>query len=154
MASWIKITEADIEARMPSTAMATLRERYVDAATDPLVLIIADITSIVRGRVDSNDAYQVDVDATLIPPELKDDACWLCVEGLKLRIADVAPISDCEANRIAEARKSLDKVTKGELSISIPDNPRSGHEVQMGNKISMVSGNPRRNTRERLSGLL
>ena len=154
MPAWIAITPADIEARVPSVVLSTLRERYVDASADPLVSITADVTALVRGRISSNKAFALDQDETLIPPELKDDACWLIVEALKLRMPDAAPISDREANRIADARKQLEAVAQGHIVVSIPANPQASPSAQSDARIAVVSGSPRRVGRQIIRGLM
>lgn len=154
MPAWTAITAADIEARIPAVVLATIRERYVDEQADPLAAIIADVTALVRGRIASNRAYSMDADATLLPPELKDDACWLCIEALKLRLGDATPITEAEKNRLADARKQLEAVAKGDLTVSVPTNPLPAPTEQSGAKVSVVSGNQRRIGRDLMRGLM
>ena len=154
MPAWIAITPADVEARIPSIVLATIRERYVDEQADPLLAIIADVTALVRGRVASNRAYALDLDETLLPPELKDDACWLCIEALKLRLGDATPINEAEKARIADARKQLDAVAKGDISVSLPANPEATPSIQSDARVTQVSGAPRRVGREIIRGLM
>lgn len=151
---WSTITGIDVEARIPANLLAVVRERFNDAGTDPMPVIIRDVIARVRGAVASCRNYHLDQDTTLLPPELVDDAAYLVVGGLLLRLGEATPIGDALKTRIEHAETRLLAVAKCEYSVSSPENPQGSPSAQPIGKVSQVSGEPRRNTPARLSGLL
>lgn len=150
---WTAITAADIEARIPANALAALRERYNLDGTDPLAVLIADTVARIRGAVSSCDDYTLDADTTRIPGELKDDAAWIVAGAIMLRVPEVMTPTEDHRTRIRQAEDRLIQVSKCEFAIGDPGTPATD-AVQSTGGVTLVSSSPRRNTREKLSGLL
>lgn len=153
MPDWITLTAADIEARIPSNALAALRERFNLDGTDPLTVLISDVTARVRQAVASCDDYVLDATAGTIPPELRDDAAWIVVCAIMLRVPDVMPTTDDHRARLKLAESRLEKVAACELAVTTPTTAGTS-TVQPTGGASVVSSRPRFNTRDRLSGLM
>ena len=152
MSDWITLTVADIEARIPANALAALRERFNLEGTDPLTVLISDVTARVRQAVASCDDYVVDATAGTIPPELRDDAAWIVVCAIMLRVPDVLPTTEDHRARLKLAEANLAKVAACELAVSTPTTAAAS-TVQATGGVSVVASRSRLNTRERLSGL-
>jgi hypothetical protein len=153
MPSWITLTTADIEARIPANLLAAIREQYNEEGTDPLNVLIADVTSRVRGAVATCDQYVLDSVATTIPPELRDDAAWLVVGAIMLRLGEATPISDRLNSRLEQAEEHLKAVAACDLAVSKPANAGADPMQSVGG-VSVVRKRPNIVTRERLSGLI
>lgn len=149
---WIPLTPADIEARVPSNVLATLRERFNLEGSDPLVVLIADAVARVRQAIATCDDYTLDADTTKIPTELREDACWLVIANLAPRVPEVYAMTEAHMARVKSAEDRLKEVAACRLSVSLPDSPATS-TVQATGGFSLVSSSPRRNTRETLSGL-
>jgi hypothetical protein len=151
--AWVTLAAADIEARLPSTFLATVRERLVDAQADPMVALLADITARVRGAVASCDDYRLDANTATVPPELKDTAAWLVVEALYLRFGEATPIPEGVAKRIERSNADLEKVAACDLAVSDPVTPEASPSAQATGGATVVRAHTRYLTRERTDGL-
>jgi hypothetical protein len=149
---WIPLSVADIEARVPSNVLATLRERYNLEGSDPLALLITDAVARVRQSIATCDDYTLDSNTTTIPAELREDACWLVIANLAPRVPEVYALTDAHRDRIKSAEDRLKEVAACRLAISAPETA-APVAVQITGGATLVSSKPRRNTRETLSGL-
>ena len=153
MPAWVAITTADIEARMAAPLMAAIREQYTESGGDPMAVVIADITLRVRGAVATCDQYSVDATETLIPPELRDDAAWLVVHSLMLRLPDATPVPESIVERVKGAEKRLEMVAACKFGVSSPATPTVSTLQTIGG-VSVVRTRPQLTGRAGNAGLL
>lgn len=151
--AWVTLTAADIEARIPSVALAALRERHNLDGTDPLSVLIRDTVARVRQSIASCDDYVLDATTSTIPPELLDDAAWIVSCAILLRVPDVMPTTDDHRTRLRLAEDNLAKVAACDLAISTPTTAATNTAQSTGG-VSVVRSRTNLNTRSRLSGLL
>lgn len=150
---WITLTVSDIEARIPANALAALRERFNLEGTDPLTVLIADTVARVRQSIATCYDYVLDSTAGTIPPELRDDAAWIVVCGIMLRVPDVMPTTEDHRARLKLAEDRLAKVAACELAVSTPETAGESTAQSTGG-VSVVSRRDRIVTREKLAGLM
>ena len=153
MPAWIALTASDITAALRAPEVDALRTAALaDDQDDPLQGDLDAITARVRAKVASRSGNRLDVDPTLLPPELKLDAVWLVIEALKLRLGDAVPLSEDQRERVRAANRNLDAVARGEFRVSTPDNPEG--EPTMQSSGGVASSSPTRvATRSTLSAL-
>jgi hypothetical protein len=150
---WVTIAPDDILGALNATEMRALSEAHVEnGQTDPITAAIRVVIARVRGSILSWQHNQIDRDATLIPPELLDDAIWLVIQRLKLRFpAEKVQLTDAQKERIKTAEERLNKITTGDLRISAPLNP-SSQTAQVSGGIEVIS--PGRRHFRNTNGLL
>jgi hypothetical protein len=151
--AWVPLTVADIEARIPSVALAALRERHNLDGTDPLSVLIRDTVARVRQSIASCEDYVLDATTNTIPPELLDDAAWIVCCAIVLRVPDVMPTTEDHRSRLRLAEENLAKVAACDLAISTPTTAGTSTAQSTGG-VSVVRTRTNVNTRTRLSGLL
>jgi hypothetical protein len=151
--AWITLTAADIEARIPSAALAALRERFNLDGTDPLAVLIADTVARVRQAIATCEDYVLSADPATIPPELRDDAAWIVCCAILLRVPEVMPITDDHRTRLRLAEDNLAKVAACDLAIGTPTTAGDATTQTTGG-VSVVRSRSQLNTRDRLRGLI
>lgn len=150
--AWVPLTVADIEARIPSVALAALRERHNLDGVDPLSVLIRDTVARVRQSIASCEDYVLDATSTTVPPELLDDAAWIVCCAIMLRVPEVMPTTDDHRTRLRLAEDNLAKVAACDLAISTPTTTGTSTAQSTGG-VSVIRSRPNIITRDRLRGL-
>jgi len=147
MPNWIPITTADVYSALQAPELDSLRTAALAVTQgDPVLDAIAVVVPRVRGFIASHPGNKIDQDATLIPPELFQDAVWLVIQALKIRLGDAVPFSDSQKTILTRAEADLHQVALGQLRVSIPQNPEVTPSIQSGGGAEIAS------TRTRLFG--
>ena len=147
MPNWIRIETADVYSALQAPELDSLRTAALAVTQgDPVLDAIAVVVPRVRGFIASHPGNKIDQDATLIPPELFQDAVWLVIQALKIRLGDAVPFSDSQKTILTRAESDLHQVALGDLRVSIPQNPETTPSIQSGGGAEIAS------TRTRLFG--
>lgn len=131
---WVSVQTSDLLGAYNATQLRALSETHREnGQPDPLASAISVVIARIRGNILSWQHNQVDVDETLIPPELQDDAIWLCVERLNLGFPETATaLSEAQKTRIKQANDRLDKISRGDLRVSPPNTPSTAQAQVFG----------------------
>jgi hypothetical protein len=119
--------------------------------TDPLPVIIADVTARVRAEVRGNRRNRVERDPCLLPPELKLAAVHVALESLQARLPNLALTAD-QIRLADEARTMLARVARGEVPITVPAQPESDLEASSPYGLEVLGARRRRVTGRNLEG--
>lgn len=119
MASWITIASADLEDYLMAPQLAVLRTAVLgETQSDPFTNVMQARCNYVRNRIAGRS--QISATAYSVPPELKDQTCWLILEKLSVRIP-VLKLTQDQRDQVARAYKDLDIAGTEDLPISAPD---------------------------------
>ena len=144
MADWIPILATDVVNALQAPELDALRTAALaDTQGDPINSAIATVTPRIRGYVASRPGNKIDLDATLIPPELFQDGVWIVIEALKVRLGDAIPFSDAQKTLLRRAEDDLQRVALGTLRISKPQNPEVDSSIQGGGGAEIAAGRTR-----------
>ena len=144
MADWIPILATDVVNALQAPELDALRTAALaDTQGDPINAAIATVTPRIRGYVASRPGNKIDLDATLIPPELIQDGVWIVIEALKVRLGDAVPFSDAQKTLLRRAEDDLQRVALGTLRISKPQNPEVDSSFQGGGGAEIAAGRTR-----------
>lgn len=144
MADWIPILATDVVNALQAPELDALRTAALaDTQWDPINSAIATVTPRIRGYVASRPGNKIDLDATLIPPELFQDGIWIVIEALKVRLGDAVPFSDAQKTLLRRAEDDLQRVALGTLRISKPQNPEVDSSIQGGGGAEIAAGRTR-----------
>jgi hypothetical protein len=123
MDSWIELTPRDLELTLLAAQLRALRTLVLGPGEeDPLPALIAGVTARVRSAVASSGKYLLSSEAGKIPGELRSDGCILAVERLQTRIPSLR-LSPDQVRAAEDARRQLRKIERGEVAVSLPQNP-------------------------------
>jgi hypothetical protein len=152
MPAWTTITPEQLP--IPPAELELLRN-YKPENFDRFVAdAIADGIAYVRGQLGARHGFQLDVDATLLPPELKRQAMWLIVESIKTDASIALALTPDQVRVIASARDDLAQVRTGDFSVSAPLNPQPGAESQAASGYAeLLPARPRLFQRDATNGL-
>jgi len=120
--SWLAITEDALKVAKVAALVDASRTAALGAGqTDPMPLSIADVTARLRAEVMGHPSNVVDVDTTLIPSELLSLGCRMAIRQMQSRLQ--LPLNDDEKNEEKNDLRYLERISRGELTISLPDHP-------------------------------
>ena len=153
MAQWINISTDDINNYIDSRLLDKLRTAAIyTGQSDPVVAIIADVCRRIRTELRGNPINRVSQTLDTIPPELKAMAIALIVEAAYTRLPGII-LSDAQQNAANEARNYLERIARGEVPVSTPDDPEEPDDVQRALRIETVKYRTKRMNSARLSRL-
>jgi len=145
--SWTPLTPEDVLTCLASAQVEALRQRALaPGQSDPLPVIIADMTARVRAEVRGNRRNRVERDEALLPPELKLAAAHLALESLQARLPNLA-LSPDQVRLMGAARSLLARVARGEVPITVPAQPESSLDASSPYGLEVVG-----KRRQRVSG--
>ena len=116
MTTWIVIAEEDLQDYLMAPQYSVLTTAVLaEGQSNPFTNIMQARANYVRNRI----AGRVHLSATdyAVPPELKDQTCWLILEKMSVRIP-VLKLSQDQRDQIARAYKDLDIAGTQEFPIS------------------------------------
>ncbi len=150
--SWSPLTPDDVLACLLGPQVDALRQRQLNPGqVDPLPALIADVTARVRAEIRGNRRNRVELDACLLPPELKLAAAHLALESLQARLPNLALSAD-QVRLATDARALLIRVARGEVPITVPAQPASDLEANSPFGLDVLGHRRQRVTGENLSG--
>ena len=153
--AWITITIDDIAGAIDALRLSAAREAVLtETQVDPATAVITDVIAMVRSAVASSSSNFLDVDTTLLPPELKRHAIWLCVRELKERLGDATPLTPDQKARVDKADAALEKVMEGSLRVSKPANPEPIRSTQQNVGFEVAYGGTQAFGKGNLDGLI
>jgi hypothetical protein len=149
---WCPLTSDDVLACLAGPQVETLRESALASGqSDPLPVIIANVTARVRAEVRGNRRNRVEKTTTLLPPELKLAATHLAIEALQARLPNLALTTD-QVRLANEARILLARVANGEVPITVPAQPESDLEANSPYGLEVLGSRRDRTTGRDLAG--
>ncbi|PTY02577.1 hypothetical protein DB346_08495 [Verrucomicrobia bacterium LW23] len=155
--AWITITPADVDMAKAGPQVEALRTAALaEDQPDPITGAIERTILKIRQKILSCPTNRVDVDASLIPPELADVALRMVYRELQQRLnvsLTALPLTDDDRKQWDVDVRTLDAIAACKLVVTLPDNPVEGG-VQTTGSIRVVSSSPRLTGRDRLKGLL
>lgn len=126
MSTWIEIETDDLYTYLASQQVDALRKTAIaDQQNDPVGDIISDISLKIRSQIVSNKKNALSSRKYAIPPELKSVACSLIVETAQTRIPGLKLTAD-QVRLADQSREYLQKIVKGDLLVSEPDDMDAG----------------------------
>ena len=153
MTQWIQITPDDLNDYLAGFQVKVLREKVLaEGQDDPLPEIIADVAGQIRLEIQGHPGNQLSQMAQALPPELKRHACALIIEAAQGRL----PVLKLTADQIRatdNARRHLQRVARGEVPVSAPEDPEDTPSAQAGSSMEVARSRSNRITGERLRGL-
>jgi hypothetical protein len=154
--SWISITPDDIDAVKAGPQVAALRTAALSSGqADPVTDAIARVVLEIRQRIRSCERNRLDVDATLIPAELKSLALRMVYRELQQRL-NVAgrslALTDDDRMHWDKDVQTLRDIASCNFVVTTPANPTSDG-VQASGSIRVVTSTRRQASRESLRGL-
>ena len=121
MVKWIEIKIEDLYNYLVAVQVDALRKvELAKLSVDPLVGIIQDTSLKIRSHIASNRKNILSQSPYTLPPELKSLACILVIETAQTRIPGLKLTED-QIRLANEARNTLQKIARGEIKISLPD---------------------------------
>ena len=152
MATWTVITAADLSDYSVGAKVNALRSAALAMGqTDPFDRVMPDVVATVRGLIASSRRNELSATTDSVPPEAKTHVCWLVIEALQARLMGLT-LKEEEKRMIDRAWQYFRDVAKGDIAVSMPDNPVVA-DVQQTSRISILTDNIRNFSRETLAGL-
>ncbi|MDR1458580.1 MAG: hypothetical protein LBI37_03620 [Puniceicoccales bacterium] len=149
MSNWIKIIPEDLYDYLIAEQVDALRKQALAKhQTDPIVKIINDVSLRVRSEIKSNRKNVLSAIPGAIPLELKSATCSLILEIAQTRIPGLK-LSEDQIRLANQARESLNRVAKGGMYISIPNDTKDYQAAD----VEVVSHRKNTVTGETLKGL-
>jgi hypothetical protein len=150
--TWSPLTPDDVLACLLGPQVDILRQRQLNPGqADPLPALIADVTARVRAEIRGNRRNRVELDACLLPPELKLAAAHLALESLQARLPNLALSAD-QMRLADDARALLARVASGQVPITVPAQPAADLETTSPFGLEVLGHRRQRVTGENLSG--
>jgi hypothetical protein len=152
--SWLPISLTTLESHAVAPLLEACRMSAGELVTDRFPVVRDSIVQQIRIAIASGD-YDLDEDETLIPPELVSCAAWLIIEQLVAVIPfGAVPLSEDQRTLLRSERARLDKIAKGDLRVTVPNDPASTATTQSGvSPVSSLGARTRRYSRDTLAGL-
>ena len=151
--SWITITLSDLnDARVAELIDALRKEELGAGQTDPMSRRIQTVVDEIRRCIGNCTSTPLDADTTKIPPGLKDLAVEKIVRGLKGRL--LLSLTDDEKDAEKLYQRRLEQLTRCEWPVDKPDTPITENPVQSKSGVEQASGDCRKASASKLSGLL
>lgn len=143
MPAWIPITSADLAAYLVGAQVEALRSaNLAEGQPDPFTAIAPNVIARVRNKVQSCPRNRLSATPETVPPELKGQTIALLLVELQTRLSLALRLTPDQQDQARRAEKDLDQVMRGELVISLPDDPLDTETVQHGGPIQLVAAAP------------
>lgn len=150
--NWIPITADDLNDTKLSLLVDQLRTAALaDDQADPVINIIAGITSEIRANIKGCKTNVLDADETTIPKELKALACRMVVREAQSRLQ--LALEPDEVREQTRDDDRLSAIRKCGMPVAAPDNPETTDEVQQGGGVELANQRTPRASRCQLEGL-
>lgn len=144
MPAWLTITPADLDAYLVGAQVAALRESALaDGQADPFTVIAPDVIARIRNKVKSCQRNKLSATPNTVPPELKTQAVCLILVAMQTRLSIALRLTDEQKRQADRAEQELDQVMRGDLVVSLPDDPLDVETVQQGGPIQLVTAGNR-----------
>ena len=166
MASWKNVELSDVLAFARNERLETAWAADDDPQRDNWFGIIRDtVVAQIRAKCSAKGTNKLDDDPVRIPPEFLELAAYRLLISIMGRIgptsgyggqggADVLALTEDQRTRLTQLEKDLDMVAKGELSVTVPDDPEIIESTaSRGPAAERISTQPRLATRDTLKGL-
>ncbi len=148
MPTWVPITLQDLyRAKVAELVDALRQQALANGQEDPMPGSIADTVAELRSCIGFCVKYQVDVDPTLIPPNLLMLAALKVIRRMKGRLQQL--LDPDETLEELTYQKRLILLKDGEWPVDLTDNPIPTPEVQSpGGRITVVNSRPKTTSRQ------
>lgn len=150
--AWVTVSQANLENYVVAALLSAINSAALgDTQSDRFTTVHSDVIANVRMAVASEPSNALDEDTTKIPQSLRPAACWiiagLMAQGLKIEL------SDQQANELAYARETLERVARGDLTVETPGTVDETPDGQSGAGVTMIEGRERLFTVDTMNGL-
>ena len=117
---WIKLKSSDLELVLNKPQLEILKaESLRSAGRDIAAESLDSVVLRIRAEIAASGFNSLDPDHSRIPPELKECALRLAIEGLQVRLPQME-LSQMQIRHADYARELLMRVSLGKLPISRP----------------------------------
>jgi hypothetical protein len=153
MPAWITITLADLNDYLVGAQVTAINTAArASGQTDRFTGAMTDAVNRIRLKIASCKSNQLSATPLTVPPELKMAACYFTIESMQAAIPGLK-LTDDQKKKIEVLNTDLNRIADCKDVVSKPEDPENPSEAQRGASFEKVSGETRRATRGKLSGL-
>ncbi|MEO0796514.1 MAG: hypothetical protein AAFX93_15195 [Verrucomicrobiota bacterium] len=153
MTTWISLSVDALQPLLsPAQREAFLVRPNQGSSSDPFIIAAQVATQRIREAILNNPLNQLSENTEHLPPEHLQTAAILCLQSLESRLLGFT-LTEKHDDLIDQALDRLIAISRGDLPVSIPDNPRTTPFTSRSVGVALLSYRKKKIKSDELSGL-